>query len=105
MAESTTELASRARSIFDDLGYTVVGDGAEFRAERAWKVVRVSATAADPDLSGTGGLHCYVTERESVRALRRQLRSADPEFEWAIIAVDGEDYEVERAPPGPEAAT
>ena len=103
MKGGTTTLATRARSIFDDLGYTVVGDGSEFRAERDWKVVRVTATdgGADPD---DEGLHCYVTSSEQVDGLRRRLSAGDSE-EWAIIAVDGEDYEVVRAPPGPSGAT
>lgn len=102
MGNGSTDLARRARSIFDDLGYTVVGDGTEFRAERAWKVVTVSATGDEPDLDGDGGLRCFVTGREDVRRLRHRVARADPEFEWAIIAVDGDDYRVERAPPGPE---
>jgi len=99
MESVTASLATRARSIFDELGYTVVGEGSEFRAERDWKVVRVTATdggvAPDDD-----GLHCYVTPSEQVAALRRRLAAGDSE-EWAIIAIDGEDHEVVRAPPGP----
>lgn len=105
MAAASTNLERRARSIFDDLGYTVIGDGAEFRAERAWKVVTVTATHSEPDVTDTEGLRCYVTEREQVRSVRKRLARADPDFEWAVIAVDGDDYEVDRAPPGPELAS
>ncbi|AGN02310.1 hypothetical protein L593_11835 [Salinarchaeum sp. Harcht-Bsk1] len=103
MESVTASLATRARSIFDDLGYTVVGEGSEFRAERDWKVVRVTATdgEANPD---DEGLHCYVTPSEQVGTLRRRLAGGDSE-EWAIIAIDGEDYEVVRAPPGPATPT
>lgn len=105
MGNGSTDLERRARSIFDDLGYTVVGDGAEFRAERAWKVVQVRATETEPELVDSETLQCYVTDREQVRSVRRRLSRADPDFEWAVIAVDEDEYEVERAPPGPDAAT
>lgn len=99
MESATASLATRARSIFDDLGYTVVGEGAQFRAERDWKVVQVTATAEVADHDGDG-LHCYVTPSDRVGALRRELDAGDAE-EWAIIALDGDEYEVVRAPPGP----
>lgn len=100
MASASPSLTTRARSIFDDLGYTLVGEGAEFRAERDWKVVRVTATdgTAEPDCDG---LHCYVTSSDRVGTLRQQLDGSDAD-EWAIIAIDGEEYEVVRAPPGPD---
>ena len=103
MVDGSTDLGRRARSIFDDLGYTVVGDGPEFQAERAWKVVQVTATETVPEPAGRDGLQCYVATREQARSIRRRLARAEPDFEWALIAVDGDDYEVERAPPGPDA--
>jgi len=105
MGSGSTELATRARTVFDELGYTVVGDGPEFRAEREWKVVRVTATDDDPEPPGGGGLHCFVTRSEKVRSLRRHLASRDPDCEWAVIGVDGDEFQVERAPPGPGAPT
>lgn len=103
MESATAALETRARSIFDDLGYTVVGEGAEFRAERDWKVVQVTATdgSADPT---DDGLRCYVTPSEHAGSLRRELAGSDCE-EWAVIALDEEDYEVVRAPPGPATPT
>lgn len=103
MESATAALETRARSIFDDLGYTVVGEGAEFRAERDWKVVQVTATdgSADPD---DDGLRCYVTPSEQAGSLRRELAGSDCD-EWAVIALDEEDYEVVRAPPGPATPT
>lgn len=101
MVPVNTELVNQAHSIFDQLGYTVVGDGPEFRAERGWKVVRVTATENGSDVPSDGTLRCFVTPRANATTLRRQLRDDDPEYEWAVISVDGEDYEVERAPPGP----
>lgn len=94
-----SSLAHRARSIFEDLGYTVEGGVGEFRAERAWKQVTVTAvTDDDPDVPpGSGELRCFVTDGDPA-TLRRTLRRSDPDYEYAIIAVDGDDYEVVRAP-------
>lgn len=102
MGPVNVDLAEQARSIFNQLGYTVVGDGTEFRAERDWKVVRVTATENGADVPDAGSLRCFVTPHANARALRQQLRDSDPDYEWAVIAVDGDDYEVERAPPGPK---
>lgn len=101
MPPGSTELASRARAIFHDLGYTVVGDGGQFRAEREWKVVRVTATDSVPDVASGEDLHCVVAPSDRVREIRRRLAGADLDCEWAIISVDGDGYDVERAPPGP----
>ena len=100
MAPVSTPPVEQARSIFSELGYTVSGDGDEFRAERKWRVVRVTALA-DPGATPDGGeLRCFVTWSDNAPQLRRKLRQIDPEYEWAIISVrDGGDYEVTRAPP------
>ncbi len=99
MENGTADLARRARSIFDQLGYTVVGDGTEFRAERDWKSVRVEVTT-EPAVDAIEGLCCFVTPSDAVASLRQRLDDARTD-EWAIIAVDGEDHEIVRAPPGP----
>lgn len=98
MGPGTTQLAEQARSIFSDLGYAIDGDGPEFRAERAWKVVHVSTTA-ELDGDEPGGFRCFVSEPDGVDDLERRLESKNPDYEWAIIVADGEDYQVERAPP------
>jgi hypothetical protein len=95
-------LAKRARSIFEDLGYDVEGAGArpEFRARRAWKSVTVTAVAAGGEGAppNSGELRCFVTDGDP-DALRRRLRRREPEYEYAIISVEDDDYEVVRAPP------
>ena len=101
MGPGNTRLVERARSIFSELGYTVEGTGTEFRAEREWKVVTVNAVGDGSEVPSDGTYHCFVTRPERVEALEGRLRSIDPEYEWAILAVDGDEYEVERAPPGP----
>ena len=104
MGTVNTHLVEEARSIFTRLGYTVSGDGVEFTAERDWKVVRVTAMAEPTDPPESGGLRCFVTRQCDAREVRRRLVRADPDYDWAIISVADDDYEVVRAPPGPTAA-
>ncbi len=101
MREPTTELTDQARSIFDQLGYTVIDDGQEIRAERDWKVVQVTPTRDSSTIPERGSLRCFVTPQAVAPELRRELRNRDLEYEWAIIAVADDDYDVMRAPPGP----
>lgn len=103
MGPVNMRLVEQARSIFAELGYTVEGNGPEFRAERAWKVVHVNTVLETGELpsASSGQFHCFVAEPEDADDLEARLEGADPSYEWAIIVVDGEDYQVERAPPGP----
>ncbi|WP_137287548.1 DUF7116 family protein [Halorussus salinisoli] len=105
MATVSTPPIDQAKTIFADLGYTVSGDGEEFRAERKWRVVRVTAVTDSEETPDDGDLRCFVTWNEYASELRNQLRQTDPEYEWAIIGVrDGGDYEVLRAPPSVQTA-
>lgn len=101
MRTVNTQLADRARSIFANLGYTVEGEGSVFTAEREWKLVHVNIDHEFDGLPTSGEFHCFVSLPESADDLERRLKQVDPDYEWAIIVVDGEEYEVERAPPGP----
>ena len=103
MGPVNMRLVEQARSIFAELGYTVEGNGPEFRAERAWKVVHVNTVLETGELpsSSSGQFHCFVAEPEDADDLEIRLERTNPNYEWAIIVVDGEDYQVERAPPGP----
>ncbi|MCU4925078.1 hypothetical protein OB905_03630 [Halobacteria archaeon AArc-dxtr1] len=103
MGPVNTQLVEQARVIFAELGYTVEGTGSTFRAEREWKVVHVRPNPGDDLPADDGGFHCFVAEPAGADALERRLERVDPAYEWAIIVVDGEEYEVERAPPGPHA--
>ena len=104
MGPANMRLVEQARSIFADLGYTVEGNGPQFRAEREWKVVHVSAVLETYEIPTTAGeFHCFVVQPEDADELEHRLRRTNPEYEWAIIVVDGEEYQVERAPSGPKA--
>lgn len=104
MATVNKPLASEARSIFAGLGYTVTDRDGEFTAERGWKAVRVTPMPEPTRPPMSGSLRCFVTYRHNARDVRRRIRRADPEYDWAIITVEDDDYEVVRAPPCAEAA-
>ena len=102
MGPVNSRLVEQARSIFADLGYSVEGTGPGFRAERDWKVVTVTPLAGTETIpNGSETYHCFVTEPDQVDPLERRLEQLDPSYEWAIIAIDGDEYAVERAPEGP----
>ena len=102
MGPVNMRLVEQARSIFAELGYSVEGNGPDFRAEREWKVVHVSTVLETAELpTASGEFHCFVAQPENADELEDRLRYQDPDYEWAIIVVDGDDYQVERAPPGP----
>ncbi|MFB6189102.1 MAG: hypothetical protein ABEI57_04390 [Halapricum sp.] len=95
MGTVTTHLASQARSIFDDLGYTVSDDGEEIRAERKWRVVQVTPMSEPKDAPTTGKYRCFVTRSGNCNDLRSRLDRQNVGYEWAIISVDEDgDYEV-----------
>lgn len=90
--------AEEARTIFDELGYRIVGDGHSFRARREWKEVEVTALG-DPEpeaveIGEDASLCCFVTWKahcgEWVNTLADVVGG-----EWALIAVEeGGGYEV-----------
>lgn len=95
MGTVTTRLASAARTIFSDLGYTVTDDGHEMRAERKWRVVHVTPMPEPMDAPTVGSLRCFVTWDDRTQELERALKRQDLPYDWALISVtrDG-DYEV-----------
>lgn len=98
MGTVTTSLRKRARSIFTDLGYDVSPDGSGFRAERKWRVVRVTPLSDPTDLPASGELRCFVTWNHRVESLERALQREEPPYDWAIIGVrDGENRSGEYA--------
>ena len=104
MGSVTTPPVEQARSIFADLGYTITtqGSSTEFRAERDWKVVKVTPVSSPEEAppGEPGEYRCFVTHQPEETRLRRYLQAVDPEYEWAIIAIgDESEYDVVRAPP------
>lgn len=83
--------AEEARTIFDELGYRIDGDGYSFRARRDWKEVEVTALGdPDPDdveVSEEASLCCFVTWKTHCTEWMSTLADA-VRGEWALIAVD-----------------
>ena len=93
MGAVSTSLDEEARSIFRDLGYEVTEEGDELRAERKWRTVHV--TTADPEEASThGGLRCFVAREDCADDVQDRLLSLEPEYDWAVISVDGDGYRV-----------
>jgi hypothetical protein len=100
MGAVTTSLREQAKTIFADLGYRVSTDGGELRAERKWRTVHVTPVHEIDAPPETGEFRCFVTKTDRIEALERELGRHDPAYEWAIIGVDDEDYEVARRTTG-----
>lgn len=99
MGTGTNPLDDHAEAIFSELGYELSADGGELRAERKWRVVRVTPMAEPAEPPGSGDLRCFVTWSDRIDRLEQILELADPDYEWAIIGVeDGEDYVVASPP-------
>jgi len=102
MATVTTSIRDRAESIFAEMGYRVSRAGEELRAERKWRVVRVTpmtepASDAVPEPSTSEPsteFRCFVTWAEHVPAVERHLERREPGYEWAVIGVRDDDYVV-----------
>lgn len=101
MAPVTMPPVEEARSIFQELGYTVSGQGTDLLAERKWRTVHVTATTTNGERALADGgrtdhkLRCFVTWTEYAGELRNRLAGMETPYEWAVIGV-GEDssYEV-----------
>jgi hypothetical protein len=89
MAVASTPLIEEARRIFTELGYTVEDDGPELRAERKWRIVYVT-TAAPAEASERGDMRCFVVREENAPDVRRDLLDRGPDYDWAVIGVDGD---------------
>lgn len=98
MGVVNTSLRKEAESIFTDLGYEVAVNGSELRAKRKWRVVEVTPMDEPDEPPTSGGLRCFVTWSDRIEALERRLSDADPDYDWAIIGVEDEDYVVSRCP-------
>ena len=93
MAAATTRLAARAESIFRDLGYEVERSGEELRATRKWRTVHVT-TQTPEEAPETGQFRCFVVEADRAETVRETLRAGDYPYDWAVVAVSDDDYDV-----------
>ena len=96
MSAVSTSLQKKAESIFTDLGYEVTPEGSEIQARRKWRVVQVTPMAEPSEPPSSGNLRCFVTHGEYVQRVEEKLDESDPGYEWAIIGVEDDGYEVSR---------
>ncbi|MFC6942957.1 hypothetical protein ACFQE8_23870 [Salinirubellus sp. GCM10025818] len=93
MGVVNTTLDDRARAVFSDLGYEVTREGDELRAERRWRTVYV--TTQEPAEAETHGrLRCFVAPAERAASVRDDLLARAPDYDWAVIGVEDDDYTV-----------
>ncbi|MFB6191764.1 MAG: hypothetical protein ABEI11_00405 [Haloarculaceae archaeon] len=93
MGAVSTPLVDEARSIFEDLGYEVEHTGDELRATRKWREVYVT-TASPAEAETHGRLRCFVAERDRADRVRDQLERRQPAYDWAVVGVTEDGYEV-----------
>ena len=93
MGAVSTPLIDEAGEIFRDLGYDVERDGEELRATRKWRTVHVT-TAEPSNAREDGTLRCFVADADRAEAVRDRLLRTDQPYDWAIVAVDDEEYDV-----------
>ena len=98
MAAVSTSLDERARSIFDDIGYTVSRTEDGLRAAHKWREVGVTVSDGDVTIPESGEMHCFVTRAVEAPDLGDRLSRMDVGYDWAIIGVrDDGGYDVVRA--------
>ena len=97
MAAVSTSLDEQARSIFDDIGYTVSRTDDGLRAAHKWREVGVTVLTDELTVPETGEMHCFVTRASNAERIGDRLERRDVPYDWAVIGVheDG-DYDVIR---------
>jgi hypothetical protein len=87
MAAVSTSLDERARSIFDDIGYTVSRTDDGLRAAHKWREVGVTVVDDEVSLPEDGEMRCFVTRASEAETVGERLQRRDPPYEWAVIGV------------------
>ena len=97
MGAVTTSLGEQAKSIFDEIGYTVSRTDTELRAAHKWREVRITVCEAHEELPDSGELRCFVTWASMADDLERRLSRRELPYDWAVIGVrDDGGYDVVR---------
>ncbi len=87
MAAVSTSLDEQARSIFDDIGYTVSRTDDGLRAAHKWREVGVTVLEDDITIPDSGEMHCFVTAASDAEAVGNRLERRDVPYDWAVIGV------------------
>jgi hypothetical protein len=97
MSAVSTPLDEQARSIFDDIGYTVSSTDDGLRAAHKWREVGVTVLEDEITIPDSGDMHCFVTQAADVDTVADRLTREDPEYDWAVLGVrDDGSYDVVR---------
>lgn len=97
MGAVSTSLGEQAKSIFDEIGYSVSRTETELRAANKWREVRITVCEAHEEPPETGELRCFVTWASMADELNRRLSQRELPYDWAVIGVrDDGDYDVVR---------
>jgi len=97
MGAVSTSLDERARTIFDDIGYTVSRTDDGLRAAHKWREVGVTVLDDQGSIPESGEMRCFVTRAPEAPDLGNRLSRMDVAYDWAVIGVreDG-SYDVIR---------
>lgn len=97
MGAVSTSLDEQARSIFDDIGYTVSRTEEGLRAAHKWREVGVTVLEDEMTIPESGELHCFVTRASKAPDVGNRLARMDVPYDWAVIGVrDDGGYDVVR---------
>lgn len=97
MGVVSTSLDEQARSIFDDIGYTVSRTDDGLRAAHKWREIGVTVFDEDMTIPESGDMHCFVTRASKAPDLGDRLTRMDLSYDWAVIGVrECGDYDVIR---------
>jgi len=93
MSAERAELTERAESIFRELGYETERGVNGLHATRKWRTVHV--TTGEPTVDEpSAGLRCFVACADRATDLCAELRAGDYPYDWAVIRVHDEGYDV-----------
>jgi hypothetical protein len=87
MAAVSTSLDEQARSIFDDIGYTVSRTDDGLRAAHKWREVGVTVVEDDVTLPDDGEMRCFVTRASKAETVGERLEKRDVPYDWAVIGI------------------
>lgn len=87
MAAVSTSLDEQARSIFDDIGYTVSRTEDGLRASHKWREVGVTVLEDNIAIPDSGEMRCFVTAASDAESVGNRLERRDVPYDWAVIGV------------------
>ncbi|MDZ7746352.1 MAG: hypothetical protein U5K28_07500 [Halobacteriales archaeon] len=93
MSAEHAELTDEAESIFRGLGYETDRGVGELYATRKWRTVHVTTEEPTSD-PPAAGLRCFVARADRADELCTDLSESDYPYDWAVISVHDDGYDV-----------